>query len=190
MSKDYIKSQGLLRLDKQGVFGYSYGLERGDIGFGNNMKKGPYIKKLGGSHCFPPIIMPQYSFRVKAPEFSRMGEDFTVWFLEGVLENNPDYVDCLMYLGNAYTAFGRHQEGLRIDQRLASLRPKDPIIHYNLACSYSLVGEIDSAFEALEKATVLGYRDIRHIEKDKDLDNLRKDKRYQDLVGRLRDKEV
>ena len=154
------------------------------------MKKGPYIKKLGSSHCFPLITMPQHNFRVKAPEFSRTGEDFILWFLEGVLENNPNYVDCLMYLGNAYTAFGRHREGLRIDQRLASLRPTDPIVHYNLACSYSLVGEIDPAFVALEKAIVLGYRDVRHIEKDKDLDNLRKDNRYQNLVGRLRDKEV
>ena len=154
------------------------------------MKQEPYIKKLSGSYCLPPVTIPQHNFRVKAPEFSRMGEDFILWFLEGVLENNPNYVDCLMYLGNTYTAFGRHQEGLRIDQRLASLRPTDPIVHYNLACSYSLVGEIDSAFAALEKAAALGYRDVRHIEKDKDLDNLRKDKRYQNLVGKLREKEV
>ena len=91
-----------------------------------------------------------------------------------------------MYLGNAYTAHGMYEKGLQIDQRLCSLRPKDPILYYNLACSHALLKNIDAAFDALEKAILLGYNDIHHLERDKDLTYLREDVRYRKLVEKIK----
>jgi len=133
-----------------------------------------------------PITLPHYEFTIKSSEFKKEGEEFTIWFLEGILEKNPNYVDCLMYLGNAYTAHGMCEKGLQIDQRLCGLRPKDPLIHYNLACSYALLKNIDAAFDALEKAIMLGYDDIHHLERDKDLAYLRADARYRKLVKKIK----
>ena len=133
-----------------------------------------------------PITLPHYEFTIKSTAFKKEGEEFTIWFLEGILEKNPNYVDCLMYLGNAYTAHGMHEKGLQIDQRLCSLRPKDPMIHYNLACSHALLKNIDAAFDALGKAILLGYNDIHHLERDKDLTYLRKDVRYRKLVEKIK----
>lgn len=144
------------------------------------------MDKLSGSFKLLPIILPQHSFRVKSEEFKRSGEDFTIWFMEGILEGNPNYVDCLLYLGNAYTTTGRYEDGLKIDKKLAELRHEDPIVRYNLACSYSLVGDVDAAIRELETSVSLGYKDIKHMEKDKDLEKLRKDKRYWELIGRAK----
>ncbi|MEE9584886.1 MAG: hypothetical protein V3W51_05325 [Candidatus Brocadiales bacterium] len=144
------------------------------------------MNKLSGSYQLSSISLPQYKFRLKSDEFKRSGEDFTIWFLEGVLENNPNYVDCLLYLGNAYTASGRYEEGLKIDKRLVELMREDPIVHYNLACSYSLVGNIDAAIKELETSVMLGYKDVQHIEEDEDLERLRGDKRYRELMDKIK----
>ncbi|MDI6759478.1 MAG: tetratricopeptide repeat protein [Candidatus Brocadiaceae bacterium] len=144
------------------------------------------MEKMLGMHQLPQMELPQYNFRLKAKEFNKSSEDFTIWFLEGILENNPNHVDCLMYLGNVYTATGRYKEGLKVDQNLVRLRPEDPVAHYNLACSYSLLGDVDAAFKALEEAVALGYKDLVHLQRDSDLENLRKDHRYQGLIDRVK----
>ncbi len=59
-------------------------------------------------------------------------------------------------------------------------------INYNLACIYSLQKKKNLAIETLEKAVAGGYTDKAHILSDTDLDNIRKDKRFQKLVSTLR----
>lgn len=133
-----------------------------------------------------PITLPEYEFTIQSPEFTREGEKFVIWFFEGILENNPNYIDCLMYLGNAYTANGMYEKGLWADQKLSRLKPYDPTVHYNLACSHALLENLDAAFDALEKAIKLGYKDIYHLEQDEDLTVLRKDIRYKKLVEKMK----
>ena len=108
--------------------------------------------------------------------------DFEIEFYERVIERSPDCVDVLMALGDDYTKAGRYREGLEIDLKLAKLRANDPIVHYNLACSHSLLGQIDEALEALRRAIDLGYRDFAHMQRDPDLENLRRDPRYLALL--------
>jgi tetratricopeptide (TPR) repeat protein len=132
---------------------------------------------------------PEYEFELKAPNFQKDDEEFIVWFLEGVLENYPNYIECLMYLGNAYTAMRKYEEGLQMDLRLKKLKPYDPIVHYNLACSYSLLGKINLSLAALSKAIGLGYDDIQHIESDTDLDSLRNEEAYKTLINKLKEVE-
>ncbi|HHT9129836.1 MAG TPA: TPR end-of-group domain-containing protein [Candidatus Brocadiaceae bacterium] len=132
------------------------------------------------------ITLPNYAFIINSPEFKKEGEEFTIWFFENIIEKNPNYVDCLMYLGNAYTANGMYEKGLMVDQKLSRLRPKDPMVHYNLACSYALLKKIDTAFDALEKAITLGYKDVYHLEMDKDLAYLREDIRYRKLIEKIK----
>jgi len=90
-----------------------------------------------------------------------------------VVRQRPDYIDALVPLAHAYTCLGLYEKGLEIDKRLAGLCKNDPVIHYNLACSYSLLGKTAKSFAALKKAVRLGFRDFRHIGKDSDLKNLR-----------------
>ena len=82
--------------------------------------------------------------------------DTKIEFIEGLVRRDPDYVDALQILGDHYTQRGRIIEGLKVDERLARLEPGNPLVFYNLACSYSLSGEIDQAANALEKALAVG----------------------------------
>jgi Flp pilus assembly protein TadD len=66
--------------------------------------------------------------------------------------------------------------------KLSKLCPEDPIVHYNLACSYSLMGEMDDAFASLRKSVERGYDDVQYLNTDPDLRTLRSDPRYEDIL--------
>src|SRR5262245_60098726 len=100
----------------------------------------------------------------------------------GRLNLYPDYVDVLRLMGNLLTLKGRYIEGLAIDKRLIQLRPSDPLAHYNLACSYALLKRPDLALKTLRRAVELGYRDFRYMREDKDLEAIRHDPRFRQLL--------
>jgi len=108
--------------------------------------------------------------------------DFEIDFFEGVLKRYPDYVDVLRVLGNLLTLKGRYAEGLTLDRRLVQLRPDDALAHYNLACSYALLKRPDHALKTLRRAVELGYRDFRFMREDRDLESIRHDPRFRQLL--------
>jgi tetratricopeptide (TPR) repeat protein len=108
--------------------------------------------------------------------------DFELDFFNGVLTRNPDYVDVLRVMGNNLTLKGRYAQGLQIDKRLVQLRPGDALAHYNLACSYSLLKRPELALKTLRRAVELGYRDFRYMREDRDLDTIRHDPRFRQLL--------
>ena len=108
--------------------------------------------------------------------------DFEISFFEGLVKKNPNFVDALIPLAEAYTKKGLYRKGLVIDKRLARLKKKDPIVHYNLACSFALVGEKEEAFLALGRAVKLGYHDFEHLKRDPDLKSLHDDPRFKTLT--------
>jgi tetratricopeptide (TPR) repeat protein len=112
--------------------------------------------------------------------------DLEILFLEGIVRRDPAYIEALQILGDDYTRRGRYLEGLRMDERLSLLRPDDAVVQYNLACSYSLTNQIELAFEALHAAINLGYRDFKSLDKDPDLDNLRKHGEYKKIRAKIR----
>ena len=112
--------------------------------------------------------------------------DIEIGFLEGLVTRDPEYVDALRLLGDDYTRRGRYVDGLKVDERLAHLRPDDPFTHYNLACSLSLTGQFEATFAALNRALDGGYRDFRWLGKDPDLVAFRKHPLYRRLRARIR----
>jgi len=114
--------------------------------------------------------------------------DFEIHFCEGLLQKNPHFVQALTLLAELYTKKGLYAKGLEMDKKLALLQPDNGIVFYNLACSYSLLHEIENAFEALKKAVELGYDELAYMLEDKDLQNLREDKRFQEYFSSLEQK--
>lgn len=111
--------------------------------------------------------------------------DFEISFCEELVKEKPDFVDALIVLGEAYTRRGLYGKGLDVDKRLLRLRPDDPIVTYNMACSYSLTGDVDSAIKALKEAMGKGYADFEHMKKDPDLERARMDVRFAKLAEGL-----
>ena len=112
--------------------------------------------------------------------------DTKIGFIEGLVRRDPNYVEALQMLGDHYTQRGRISEGLKVDERLARLEPSNPMVFYNLACSYSLSGEMDHAVDALEKALQLGFRDFDWLARDPDLKKLRSHVAFDDLKNKIR----
>src|SRR3972149_5633061 len=97
--------------------------------------------------------------RQQRPPRTRSGKEdleFEIRFFEGISRRDPRFVEALQILGDAYTLTGQWKKGLHIDKRLAKLCPDNPLVFYNLACSYSLVNKLDDAFGALRAAINLG----------------------------------
>ena len=113
-------------------------------------------------------------------------KDLEISFYEGLIKERPEFDPALHSLGDAYTRRGFYQEGLEVDKKLVRLRPDDPVVHYNLACSFSLTGEIDQSLAELKKAALLGYDDFRYILKDSDLANVRKHPQFSEFFAKLK----
>lgn len=115
--------------------------------------------------------------------------DFEIRFFENILRDRPDFDQALIALGEAYTRKGLYQEGLKVDEKLARLRPDDPMVLYNLACSYSLLERVDESLSTMKAAIFYGYEDFEHLKNDADLLNLRQDKRFTEFLVQLKGKE-
>jgi tetratricopeptide (TPR) repeat protein len=123
---------------------------------------------------------------VVVPSLAKMAEqtqlDFELEFLGGILKRQDGYVDILKAHGNNLTLKGRYADGLEIDKKLIQLRPNDALAHYNLACSYALLKRPDQALKTLRRAVELGYRDFRYMREDRDLESVRHDPRFRQLL--------
>ena len=112
--------------------------------------------------------------------------DVQIQFMEGIVRRDPGFVEALQLLGDHYSQRGNYAEGLRVDEQLSQLEPRNPLVFYNLACSYSLICQFDRAALALERALRLGYRDFHWLAKDPDLRKLRKHPVYRRIEDKIR----
>ena len=83
----------------------------------------------------------------------------------------------LAHLGDAARARDWAARAIAID-------PDDIVAQYNLACVYSVLGDVDHAIDLLEK--LLPNSSVYHIKwfnNDSDLDNIRDDPRFQKLLA-------
>lgn len=108
--------------------------------------------------------------------------DFEIRFYENILREAPDFIETMMALADLYTKKGMYREGLELDERLSRLRPEDPVIFYNLACSYSLLNDQHAALNAIRRAIDLGYDDFDHLIQDADLANLMTDAQFRQYL--------
>jgi adenylate cyclase len=74
--------------------------------------------------------------------------------------------------------------------RALSIEPDNPVTHYNAACGYAMLGDIDRAFELLERGILVGGPEWgRWVQHDSMLDPVRHDPRYPVLLETIRRRE-
>ena len=108
--------------------------------------------------------------------------DFDIEFFDSILKRHPDYVDVLRCQGQLLSRKGLHARAMQADLRLVQLVPGDGVAHYNLACSLAVMGEAKEAVAELRQALLQGYTDIDYMEADRDLDTLRDEASYIELM--------
>lgn len=111
--------------------------------------------------------------------------EFETRFYEAILRRDPAFCDVIEILGGLYTRHGRNDDGLKMDRKLARLRPDNPTVHYNLACSLALCKRPADALRSLKRAVALGYRDFDWMQQDPDLEGLKHNPAFRKLLAKL-----
>lgn len=90
-------------------------------------------------------------------------------------------------LGYALHMLKRYEDALRhhlLGARIAN-RPLRIDALYNAACANALLGRKDAALTFLRRAIDTGFRDLDQVGKDTDLDSLREDAEFKELIGSI-----
>ena len=99
------------------------------------------------------------------------------------LRFSPDDTRALYMAANALVELGQKDRALEWAGRARRLEPDDPMVLYNLACIYSLAGEVDQALDCLEACLGQGFTFRGWAEHDSNLDAIRGDPRYASLMA-------
>jgi adenylate cyclase len=93
----------------------------------------------------------------------------------------------VLQLGTANAArLGLRDKARDLAGRSLEARPDAFATYYNVACAYSIMGDIDDALEMLDHAVQHGRGNLEWIEHDPDFDNLRSDSRFDVILDRIR----
>jgi TolB-like protein/cytochrome c-type biogenesis protein CcmH/NrfG len=92
-----------------------------------------------------------------------------------------------LQLGTTNAArLGLRDKARDLAERALKARPDAFASYYNVACAYSILGDIDDALKMLDGAVQHGRGNLEWIEHDPDFDNLRSDPRFAVILNRIR----
>jgi len=101
---------------------------------------------------------------------------------------DPTRPEAFNGIGVTYYARGDYEEALRWYKKALEVDPNFGDAYYNMACVYSLMKKKALAFRYLHIATMNGYAEYQAMEADEDLNNLRGDKRYKEILKAMKKK--
>jgi serine/threonine protein kinase/Flp pilus assembly protein TadD len=99
------------------------------------------------------------------------------------LELVPEDVRARVLLSSGLAEVGEVDESIRHLQTAVALRPNDPNILYNAACTYGVLTRKSEALATLKKAIAAGWGNPNWAARDSDLDCLHDDPEFRKLVG-------
>jgi len=103
--------------------------------------------------------------------------------LEQQLELVPEDVRARILLAADYAYLGREEDAVRHLQMAVTLRPNDPMVLYNAACTYGVLGRKPETLETLKRAKENGYANVDWIRKDPDLACVQDTPEFKALFG-------
>ncbi len=98
------------------------------------------------------------------------------------LLQHPDDARAHMLYAVDLAQVGRIQEAHGEATKALDLSPGDTVMIYNAACFYAKLGESRKALDALEKAVDAGWVDFEWIKRDPDLESIRNESEYIELM--------
>jgi adenylate cyclase len=98
---------------------------------------------------------------------------------------NPREARAIYLASGAMIQLGMYREAVEWAQRALAIDPEDPIINYNVACSYAQAGEPEKALDCLDKAKKSGMISYGWLKNDSDLVALITQPRFQALLKEL-----
>jgi len=98
------------------------------------------------------------------------------------LSKNPDDARSHIYYATDLAQVGRNDEAKVEAEKALELSPGDPLMLYNAACCYARMNENKLAINALRDSMNAGLEDIEWTKRDPDLESIRKDPEFIELM--------
>ena len=132
-----------------------------------------------------PLLSAQIYDDVGRPQDGEAVRRRGVEAAEEHIKLNPDDARALYIGANGLVSLGQIDKGLEWARLARVLQPNEPMALYNLACVYSLAGEIDLAIDCFAACLDNGFSYRDWAEHDSNLDAIRADPRFVELMERL-----
>lgn len=110
--------------------------------------------------------------------------DGALSLLYRALESDPDYAGTKVGIASVLRSLGRLDESKELAEQVVKIIPEDDAYWYNQACVQAILGNNDISFEYLKKATGEKDFNINWAWEDPDLQWLRDDPRFAEIVGK------
>ena len=98
------------------------------------------------------------------------------------LELNPDDPRACILGAVANAIIHDKERAVQFAKQAMQVDPDDPMLLYNVACTYAQLSMPEEALNALERSVEKGWGDKNWIEHDSDLDSIRNTPRYKAIV--------
>jgi adenylate cyclase len=105
--------------------------------------------------------------------------------VEKNLQWNPDDASGYHLGAASLILLGETEKAKHWLQRALEMDSDDSVLLYNIACNLATMGETDNALKYLEQAVEHGVINAAWMRNDADLDSLRGESRFVDMLGRL-----
>lgn len=99
------------------------------------------------------------------------------------LDSIPEKADCAHY---AYYYLGDKAKAIEMLNKVLAANPSEN--YYDAACLYSIMDEKEKAIAYLREALEAGYRKFAHINRDRDLNNIRNTAEFKALIKEYEEK--
>ena len=116
---------------------------------------------------------------------ARRADQVALERIEKHLELNPDEARAYSLGASVLIRLGETERSKQWTHQAMTLAPNDPLILYNAACNWALLGESDHALDGLERALDAGVAVGDWIRHDPDFASLRDHPRFQAIVKRI-----
>ena len=133
------------------------------------------------SRCLNAVALTELGRQDEA----RRAHELAVESIEKHLELNPDEARAYSMGGSALIRLGETERSKQWTEQAMTLAPKDPLILYNAACNWALLGEHERALDGLERALEAGVAVGDWLRHDPDFESLRSHPRFQTIVKRI-----
>src|SRR5438477_1127332 len=129
------------------------------------------------------LLIPMYRSLGRQQEMERAARR-GIERAESELTLHPENPRAAYFGANALATLGEKDRAREWAARALAIDPDDVLIQYNVACVYSLLGDLEQAFDLLERLLPNAGYELKHgwIKHDSDLDPLRSHPRHQKIL--------
>ena len=131
-----------------------------------------------------------YSYIGRADMYKQLGEkDKYISDIKKVIEIDtvPQINSCAQF---AFIELGENEKAIQFMNKIIETNPNNEGVYYDAACIYSRIGDKSNAIKNLRISLEKGFRRFSHIELDDDLDNIREENEFKNLIDKYKNEVV